>query len=143
MIWGADMLLIGMPNAVAEIENDVHFFLHSWMNGQNGVAYTPWGLAWTSGGAPIRNVANAGVHPTTSPPPPPLSPPPPSPPADCCVKDGFGIADAPHNPDVPFCTGLTLPASFTCQRIQRPSSALNCASVIPKQVWQLTCALLT
>ncbi len=60
MIWGADMLLLSMPSAVPEIEQDVKYFLHSWMNGNNGVAYTPQGLAWTTGGAPLRNVANAG-----------------------------------------------------------------------------------
>lgn len=41
--------------AVAQVET----FLDWWVEGDNGVIYTPNGLAWTSGGAPLRNAANA------------------------------------------------------------------------------------
>lgn len=60
MIWGADMLLLGMPNVVSEVKLDLERFLQSWMYGLNGIQYTPEGLAWTPGGSALRNVANAG-----------------------------------------------------------------------------------
>ena len=62
MIWPTDVLLLGLPNQVAEIKQEVEWFLHSWMNGLDSVQYTPQGLAWTWGGGQLRNVANAGLQ---------------------------------------------------------------------------------
>ena len=37
----------------------VETFLNWWVNGQNGVSYTPGGLAYTRGDEPLPNAANA------------------------------------------------------------------------------------
>ena len=37
----------------------VETFLNWWVNGQNGVSYTPGGLAYTTGNEPLPNAANA------------------------------------------------------------------------------------
>ncbi|KAK9805406.1 hypothetical protein WJX73_001936 [Symbiochloris irregularis] len=56
--WAA-CLLMWQITGQSVYQQQVELFLGWWVNGQNGVTYTPNGLAWSGSTAPLRDAANA------------------------------------------------------------------------------------